>query len=71
MMQYDKRLLYWSKTKMVKKKKLDLKKTAVKVARISIEVAILGTLAYITERPELIAFVPVVEGIYNIWKHRI
>jgi len=55
---------------MVQKQKYDWKKTAMKVARISIEVILVGSLAYVTERPELIGFVPVIEGVYNYWKHR-
>jgi hypothetical protein len=70
MIQYDRRLLYWSKKTMVKKQTYDWKKTATKVARISIEIILAGALAYATNRPELLALVPALEGLYNYWKHR-
>jgi hypothetical protein len=55
---------------MVKKQTYDWKKTATKVARISIEIILAGALAYATNRPELLALVPALEGLYNYWKHR-
>jgi len=35
-----------------------------------VEIAILGSLAYVTKHPELIALLPVIEAVRNAWKHR-
>lgn len=52
------------------KKKYDIKKTLVKVARVAVEVILAGAVAYITERPELLVLAPAFEFAYDYWKHR-
>ena len=50
--------------------KYKFSKTLEKVGIALVEVAIAGVLAYVTERPELLVLVPIVEGIRNWWKHK-
>ncbi len=53
-----------------KNMKYDIKKTIKKFVIISVEVIIAGVIALETQRPELLALVPILEAIRNIAKHK-
>jgi len=52
------------------KKKYNWKITAIKVGRISVEIILAGSLAYITSRNEFLVLVPIIEGVLNYIKHK-
>jgi len=54
----------------MKNQKLNWKKSLWKATRVLIEVVISGGLVYVTNHPEFIALVPVLEFIRDAWKHR-
>ena len=51
-------------------KKYDWKITAKKFLYALGEILIAGTLVYVTDKPEFLLIVPVLEAIRNWWKHR-
>lgn len=55
---------------MVKKQKYDWKKTLKKVGWSLAEILVVGSIAFVTERPELLVLIPLLEGAKNYIKHR-
>ena len=54
----------------MKKQEYEWKKTAKKAGRVLAEIILVGTLAYITEIPQLLLLVPVVEAAIDYIKHK-
>jgi hypothetical protein len=50
--------------------KYKFSKTLKKAGIVFIEILISGSLAYVTETPELIFLAPVFEGLRNYWKNK-
>jgi len=49
---------------------MDWKKSVWKGVRIAIYIAVLGGIGYVSEVPELVYLLPILEAIRNAWKHR-
>lgn len=58
------------KVKKVKKTKYRFSKTLLKMGIVLVEILAAGALVYVTERPELMFLVPLLEGLRNWLKNR-
>jgi hypothetical protein len=51
-------------------KKYKFSKTLKKAGIVFVEIIISGSLAYVTDTPELIFLTPILEGFRNYWKNK-